>query len=44
MDIHLVTTKVRLERWTRIIQDRINSGLTVKDYCIKNNVSGDAYL
>jgi len=44
MDIHLVTTNVRLEHWTGIIQDRINSGLTVKDYCIQNHVSRDAYF
>ena len=36
--------KVSVERWKTIIQDRIDSGLMVKEYCVRNSISRDAYF
>lgn len=43
MDTHLATTQIRLQQWTRIIQDRINSGLKVDEYCEQHQLSRNAY-
>lgn len=34
----------KIQQWKSIIQDRINSGLTVKEYCAQNNIKRDAYF
>lgn len=44
MDTHLITMRARSDQWERIIQDRISSGMTVKDYCRQNHLSRDAYF
>jgi hypothetical protein len=31
--------KIRIERWKTIIHGRIDSGLMVNEYCIKNSIS-----
>lgn len=43
MDTHLATTQIRLQQWTGIIQDRINSGLKVDEYCEQHQLSRNAY-
>lgn len=34
----------KVQQWKAIIQDRINSGLTVKEYCEQNSIKRDAYF
>jgi hypothetical protein len=38
-----LTNKYRLEQWTAIIQERINSGKQVEEWCKENNISRDSY-
>ncbi len=38
-----LTNKYRLEQWTAIIQERINSGKRVDVWCKENNISRDSY-
>ena len=38
------TRRFRLQEWSRIIQDRIESGLTIEKYCSEHNISRDAYM
>ena len=38
------TRRIRLQEWSRIIQDRIESGLTIEKYCSEHNISRDAYM
>ena len=38
------TRRIRLQEWSRIIQDRIESGLTIENYCSEHNISRDAYM
>lgn len=38
------TRRIRLQEWSRIIQDRIESGLTINKYCSEHNISRDAYM
>jgi|GEM_PF-6078699 len=38
MKIHPETVNVRLNRRTGISQDRLNSGLSGKEYCIQNHL------
>lgn len=38
-----LTNKYRLEQWTAIIQERINSGKRVNEWCKENNISRDSY-
>jgi len=33
MNTKLATAQIRVKNWTAIIQDRNQSGLSVKDYC-----------
>jgi hypothetical protein len=35
--------KVLLQRWKSLIQDRMNSNLTITKWCEQNNISRDAY-
>ena len=43
MNTQLVTSNVRLMQWRGIIQERIQSGLTVDEYCERRNLSRNAY-
>lgn len=38
-----LTSKYRLEQWTSIIQERINSGKLVDEWCSENGISRNAY-
>ena len=38
------TRRIRLQEWSRIIQNRIESGLTIDKYCSEHNISRDAYM
>jgi len=38
------TRQCRIQQWTQIIHDRVQSGMTVKEYCRKNDLSRDAYF
>lgn len=38
-----LTNKYRLEQWTAIIQERINSGKRVDVWCKENNITRDSY-
>jgi hypothetical protein len=38
-----LTNKYRLEQWTAIIQERINSGKRVDVWCEENNISRNSY-
>lgn len=38
------TRQFRIQQWTKIIQDRQQSGLTVNEYCKNNNITRDAYF
>ena len=44
MNAREVTTKYRMKEWTGIVQDRINSGLTINEYCDQNGLSRNAYF
>lgn len=39
-----VTRQLRVQQWLGIIHDRAQSGMTVKDYCIKNGLSRDSFF
>lgn len=43
IDAKIATNEFRLEQWRVIIQDRINSGLLVDDYCEQHNLSRNSY-
>ena len=36
--------RMRLQEWGKIIQDRIESGLTIEKYCKEHNISRDSYM
>ena len=38
MNTKLATAQIRVKNWTAIIQDRNQSGLSVKDYCLRKAV------
>lgn len=38
-----MTREYRLSQWTQIIQARVDSGKTVKDFCQEKGISKDAY-
>lgn len=44
MGIREETRLIRLKTWKGIINDRIQSGLSVKAYCEEHNISRDAYM
>lgn len=44
MGIREETRLIRLKTWEGIVNDRIQSGLTVKAYCEEHNISRDAYM
>ena len=43
MNTKLATAQIRVKNWTAIIQDRNQSGLSVKDYCAQHQLSRDSY-
>ena len=44
MDTKLVTTELRLTQWKAIIEDRIQSGMTINEYCAQHQLSRNAYF
>lgn len=44
MGIREATRQFRIQEWTKIIQDRMQSGLSVVEYCRQNKLSRDAYF
>jgi len=44
MDTQKVTKEYRITQWTKIIQDRLDSGLNVKKFCQAAGISKDAYF
>ena len=44
MDTRMVTNQVRMAKWSEIIRDRCESGLTIKEYCAERGISRDAYF
>ena len=44
MNAREATSKYRMKEWAGIVQDRINSGLTIKDYCEQKGISRNAYF
>ena len=38
------TRRFRIQQWSQIIHDRVQSGMTIKEYCRKNQLSRDAYF
>lgn len=44
MGVREETQLIRLKTWEGIINDRIQSGLTIKSYCEEHNISRDAYM
>jgi hypothetical protein len=38
-----LTNQYRMEQWISIIQDRVNSGKRVEEWCAENNISRDCY-
>lgn len=43
MNTKLATAQIRIKNWAAIIQDRNESGLSVKDYCAQHQLSRDSY-
>ena len=43
MNTKLVTKNVRLSQWNAIIQDRLQSGMTVDEYCEEKGVARHKY-
>ena len=44
MDTKLATTQFRVREWATVIQDRIQSGQTVNEYCAQHGLSRNAYF
>lgn len=44
MDTQVATKQIRIREWATIIQDRINSGLTVNAYCAEHGLTRNAYF
>ena len=40
----MLTNQVRMAKWSEIIKDRCESGLTIKEYCTERGISRDAYF
>ena len=43
MNTKLATAQIRVKNWAAIIQDRNQSGLSVKDYYAQHQLSRDSY-
>jgi putative transposase len=44
MDTRETTAEFRMSQWTKIIQSRIDSGLSIKDFCKTNGISRNAFF
>ena len=44
MDTQKAATEFRMSQWAKIIQNRIDSGLNIKDFCKSNGISKNAYF
>ena len=44
MNTSLATQQIRLKEWAAIIQDRIQSGMTVDAYCDCHSISRNSYF
>jgi putative transposase len=44
MDTQKVTSEYRLSQWAQVIQARLDSGQSVKDFCLANGISRNAYF
>ena len=43
MNTRLVAKEVKFAQWNALVQECMSSGLKVKDWCLQNNISKDAY-
>ncbi len=43
MNTQLVAKEVKFAQWNALVQECMSSGMKVKDWCLQNNVSKDAY-
>ncbi len=43
MDTRVATTKIRIQQWVVVFQDRAQSGLKVDDYCKQHQLSRNSY-
>jgi len=43
MDTNEVAQQIRLKEWSNIIQNRIQSGMSVQDFCKSNGLSTDSF-
>ncbi|MEN2773475.1 hypothetical protein ABCY62_01945 [Acetivibrio clariflavus] len=43
MDMEKVTTEQQLSRWAQLIQNRLESGQSIKEFCRTNGVSKATY-
>ena len=44
MDTRLATRQIRMAQWTEIIRDRNESGLSIREYCSRNEINRNAYF
>lgn len=44
MDTRKTTAEFRMSQWAKIIQSRIDSGLSIKDFCQTNGISKNAFF
>jgi len=44
MNTQKVTSEYRLSQWAQVIQARLDSGQNVKDFCLTNGISRNAYF
>lgn len=43
MDTRLVTKQIRIQQWAGIIKSRVESGLTINEYCNANGLTKHQY-
>jgi putative transposase len=44
MDTQKVTAEYRLSQWAQVIQARLDSGQSIKDFCLTAGISRNAYF
>ena len=44
MDTHKVAAEYRLSQWAQVIQARLDSGQSIKDFCLVAGISRNAYF
>ncbi len=44
MDTQTVATEYRLSQWAQVIQTRLDSGQTIKEFCQTSGISKNAYF